>query len=115
MRAVTIEVKDLRVELGGGMDPAASKSVIEGTCIAGEPDSRDVAVNDLGHDQSAVVGHDGKGLGLDIGVLVGAPAQVVLVQLGIGSAFGLTGNGANGAGAVFGLLSANGVCETRGD
>lgn len=47
--------------------------VSEGVMTAGDQDSHDVAVDDLDHDQSAVVGHDIEGLGLDIGVVQGAP------------------------------------------
>jgi hypothetical protein len=73
--------------------------------------SRNVAVDDLHHDQIATVGHDIKGLSLNIGILISAPPQVVLGQLGIGGLLGLLGDRLNGLGAIDGLLSARNTCE----
>lgn len=74
--------------------------------------SRNVAVDDLNHDQCPVVGHDVEGLSLDVGVLVRLPLQVLFGQDGIGGFRSLSGNRLNGLGAIDGLFRANGRGET---
>lgn len=74
--------------------------------------SRNVAVDDLDHEQVSVVGHDVEGLSLDIGVLVRLPAQVVLGQDSVRSLAGLLSNRLDGLGAIDGLLRADGRRET---
>lgn len=71
-----------------------------------EQSSHDVAVNDLGHDESAIIGHNIKCLRLDIGIVIGPPTEVLLGQFGIGGRLGLLGNRPNGFGAIDGFLSA---------
>ena len=77
--------------------------------------SHDVAVDDLDHDQGAIVGHDIKGLGLHIGILVGAPPKVILGELRVGYLLrlGLLGDGSDGVGAIDGFLSACDTGETK--
>lgn len=74
--------------------------------------SRNVAVDDLDHEQVPVVGHDVEGLGLHIGVLVSLPALLVLGQDGVRSLGGLLGDRLDGLGAIDGLLRADGRRET---
>lgn len=106
MLTVAFGVEDLGVEMGGGMDPSAAVSCRHNSRCRWRGSSQNVAVDDLDHGQSAVVGHGVKGLGLGIGVLVGAPPQVVLGQFGVGGLLGLLGDGADGIGAIFGFLGA---------
>lgn len=70
--------------------------------------SRNVAVDDLDHNQIATVSHDVEGSSLNIGVLVSLPFQGVLGQDSVGSLAGLLGDGLNGFGAIDGLLRAHG-------
>lgn len=70
--------------------------------------SRNVAVDDLDHDQCPVVGHDVEGLSLNIGILVRFPAQVIPGHEGIGGLDRLLGDRLDGLGAIDGLLRANG-------
>lgn len=74
--------------------------------------SRNVAVDDLDHEQVSVISHDVESLSLDIGVLVGLPAQLILGQDGVGSLAGLLSDGLDGLGAIDGLLRADGRRET---
>lgn len=67
---------------------------------------RNVAVNDLGHAEAAAVGDKVKGLGLDIGRVHDLPLEVVAGQLSVGLLGRLLGDGADGRGAVDGLLGA---------
>lgn len=77
--------------------------------IRSEECSRNVAVDDLNHDQIAAVGHDVEGSSLDICVLVGLPFQLVLGENGVGSLLaGLLGDGLDGFGAIDGFLRAHG-------
>lgn len=71
-----------------------------------------VAVDHLDEDHCAVVRHNVKGLGLDIGVGVCAPAQQVLVRLRIRSSLGLLRNRLDGLGAIDRLLGAHHSGET---
>lgn len=74
--------------------------------------SHDIAVNDLYHDQSAVIGHDIESLGFDIGVLVSPPTQVILCHFGITSSLGLLSNGLDRIGAILWLLGASNTGQT---
>lgn len=71
-----------------------------------------VAVDHLDEDHCPVVCHDVEGLGLDIGVGVCAPAQKVLVHLGIWSSLSLLRNRLDGLGAIDRLLGAHHGGET---
>lgn len=120
VRAIALEVEDLRVEVRGGMDTAiVQKSHVsaarENTPLLGhryrvpsEECSRNVAVNDLDEDQIAAVGYDVEGSSLHIGILVGLPSQILLGQNGVGSLGGLLGDGLDGLGAIDGFLRAHG-------
>ena len=72
----------------------------------------DVAVDDLNHDQSAVVGHDIEGLSLDIGILIGTPPQILPGQFGITSSLGLLSDRLDGLGAIDRFLSASYTGQT---
>lgn len=74
--------------------------------------SRNIAVDDLNHDQSAVVGHDVKGLCLHIGVLVRLPSQHVLVEDSVGGLCSLLGDRSDRLGAVDRFLRAHRSRET---
>jgi len=76
--------------------------------VRSEKCSRNVAVDDLDHDQIAAVGHDVVGSSLHICVLVGLPSQIILGQDGVGSLGGLLGDGLDGLGAIDGFLRAHG-------
>lgn len=76
--------------------------------------SRNVAVDDLDHDQRPVVSHDVEGLSLHIGVLVSLPAQVILRHDRKGRLSGLLGDRLNGLGPIDGLLRAHGRRQTGG-
>lgn len=69
---------------------------------------RNIAVDDLNHNQRPVVSHDVEGLGFDVGVLVGLPAQMILAQDGEGSLLSLFRDRLDGIGAIDGLLRAHG-------
>lgn len=60
----------------------------------------------MDHGQHTVVGHDVEGLRLDIGVLVGAPFEVVLGQFPIRGLLGLLRDRLDGIGAIDGLTGA---------
>lgn len=77
----------------------------------GKKASRDVAIDNLDHCKSALVGHDIEGLSLDAGILVCPPFQIVLGQFGVGGGLGLFGDGLDGVGAIDGFLRAGDACE----
>lgn len=71
-----------------------------------------VAVDNLYHHERAIVGHDIECLGFDIGILVGAPPQVVFGQDSVGRLLCLLCNGPDGFGAIDGFLRSSNACET---
>lgn len=73
---------------------------------------RNVAVDQLNHDQCSVVSHDVEGLGLDVGVLVGLPAQIILGQDSVGGLLSLLGDRLDGIRAIDGLLRTHGRRKT---
>lgn len=77
-------------------------------------DSRNVAVDQLDHNQGPIVGHDVKGLSLDIGILIRLPFQVLFRQLGVRSVRSLPGDRLDRLRAIDRLLRANGRRETVG-
>jgi len=114
---VAFEVEDLRVELGGGMDAPVENSKVSDMDYYRErykACSHDIAVDDLNHRQSAIITHRIEGLGLDIGVLEGAPPQILLGEFGITSSFGLLSDGLDGFGAVDRFLRAGNTGQTVG-
>lgn len=76
--------------------------------------SHDIAVDDLNHCQSAIIAHRIKGLGLDIGVLEGAPPQILLRELSKTSSFSLLSDGLDGFGTVDRFLRAGNTGQTVG-
>lgn len=76
MRTIAFDVEYFRVKLGSGMDTSDRSLVEIGQMVP--TSSRDVAVNNLNHNQGTIIGHNVKGLSLDIGIVIGTPAKVFL-------------------------------------
>lgn len=73
---------------------------------------RNVAVDQLDHNQCTVVGHDVEGLGFDIGVLVGLPAQIILGEDSVRGLLSLLGDRLDGIRAIDGFLRTHGRRKT---
>ena len=68
----------------------------------------------MNHRQGTIIGHDVKDLVFDIGVLVSAPTQVILAELGIRGLLRLAGDRLNGFRPIDGFLRTGNGSETRG-
>lgn len=70
---------------------------------------RNVAVNNLRHSESALIGEEVKGLRLDVGPFHLLPLQIVAADFGVGSLFGFFSHRSDGGRAVDGLLRAGDI------
>ena len=115
MSSISGDVEDLGRDLCGGVDSTMENnhvSKLESSSDGQQRNIHNVAVNNLYHHERAIVSHDVECLGLDIGILVGAPPQVVFGQDSVGRLLRLLRNGSDGFGAIDGFLRSSNACET---
>lgn len=118
--SIALEIVDLGVELSSGVDapirrksPCVSKQAPSQNEISSRQLLHNVAVDDLDHDQSTVVGRDIKCLSLHVGVLVGLPPQVLLGHFSETNSLCLLRNRLDGIWAIFWFLGTGDTGQTE--